>query len=100
MREIHLHIDRITVDGLSAAERPSFTRALEAELRALGAAGGLNQTAGSEDRAIRTLHAGELRRGATANHAAVQVANSIRHALSGRARTGANSRGAEARRRG
>jgi hypothetical protein len=98
MREIHLHIDRITMDGLSAAEQRSFKRALEAELRDLAAAGKLDVTAGSEDRRIRSLHAGELRACTTANRAAAQVAGSIGQALSGRA--GASSRGGEARRHG
>ncbi|HUY93897.1 MAG TPA: hypothetical protein VMU71_01320 [Terracidiphilus sp.] len=100
MREIHLNIDRITVEGLSAAEQRSFTRALEAELRALAAAGRLDAAAGGEDRAIRNLHAGELRPGTTANRAAAQVAGSIRQALPGRVGPGAGSRGGEARRHG
>lgn len=100
MREIHLHIDRITVDGLSLAEQRGFTRAVEAELRALAEGGGIDATAASPDRAIRTLSAGQLQPGATGTRAAAQVAESVRNAVSGRARAGTNARGREVRRHG
>jgi hypothetical protein len=100
MKKIHLHIDRITVDGLSATEQRRFARALEAQLLALADEGGAGAIVGGQNRVIRSASPGELAPGASANRAAAQVANSIRQSLTGRGHASAHSRGGEARRDG
>ncbi|HWE85322.1 MAG TPA: hypothetical protein VG267_10290 [Terracidiphilus sp.] len=88
MKSVHLHIDRITVDGLSAGEQRQFARALETKLRALAVADGV---ADGGDRNLGAVNAGVLRRGAGANQAATQVVNAIRARLSSNNKSGQHS---------
>jgi len=100
MREVHLHIDRITVEGLSATEQRRFARVLEAQLHAFAEGGGADAIAGGGDRTIRTLNAGKLAPRASASGAAAQVVKTLRQSLPGRAGSGATVRGGEAHKNG
>jgi hypothetical protein len=99
MKSVHLHIDRIAVDGLSAVEQRQFARALETKLRALAMADGI---ADGGDRNLGLVNAGVLRRGTSANQAAAQVVDAIRARLSRGSKAGqpSGSRGGEARSHG
>ena len=100
MKEIHLHIDRITVEGLSAGEQRRFARALETELHALAAEAGVGAIAAGDDRRIRSVNAGVVLPGVSANRAAAQVAKSIRRSLAGQAGPAVKASGEERRRDG
>ena len=82
-RTLHLHIDRIVVEGLPDSRRHRFVRALESQLTEL-AESGLDTafTRGAQQR-IESLNAGQLRPRATAEQAAAQVVNSLRQSISG-----------------
>ncbi|HWG19559.1 MAG TPA: hypothetical protein VG225_03450 [Terracidiphilus sp.] len=81
MKSLHLHIDRIVVEGLSAADQRQFAAALEAQLRDLAGSGIANQLSGNVRRRMASLDAGWLRPGATPKQAAMQVVESIRQSI-------------------
>lgn len=97
MKSVHLQIDRIAVEGLSAAEQRGFAQALKAKLLALAADG-----IGGGNRKIGAIHAGVLRPGTSADRAAAQVADAIRARVSACGTDGQVSgpSGGEARRHG
>ncbi len=84
MKSLHLHIDRITVDGLSATEQRRFAEELEAQLRTLAAEGFAHGRTAGPDRAITSVSASQLRPGGSAAQAAAQLTDSIRHSMGGR----------------
>ncbi len=96
MKALHLHIERIVVDGLTASQRRQFVGALEEKLNEMTRHGLSRDFGGARRRHIASLDAGVLGPGARAAEAATQVAHSIRLSLApqpGRAsssRTGPN----------
>jgi hypothetical protein len=100
MKSLHLHIDRIVVEGLPEAGARQFRSALEAQLRELAESGIADRFSGNVRKRIQSLDAGQLRPGATPAQAAAQIAKSIRQGIGmnsrSAARAGATS-GGEAR---
>ncbi|HUB00403.1 MAG TPA: hypothetical protein VMA34_18875 [Terracidiphilus sp.] len=82
MRAVHLHIDRIVVEGLPEARQLQFAGALEKQLRAWAASQAAEGIA-SHGQPIPTLDAGLLKPDATARQAAMQVVNSIARRVGG-----------------
>jgi hypothetical protein len=82
-RALHVHIDRIVVEGLPASGQARFTRALEGRLREMAESGLAAGFKGGTRKRIAGLSAGELRPGATAEQAAAQVAGAIGRAVTG-----------------
>ena len=91
MRAVHVHIDRMVVEGLPEPQQRQFGRALEDRLRALAASGIADGFASGARVRIPALDAGQLRAGATASQAAAQVVRSIEKSI------GSSSRGAGSR---
>jgi hypothetical protein len=87
-RRVHVHIDRIVVDGLPTSGRKRFLRALEVQLEEL-AESGLADATSSPRRRIGSLQAGQMRPGAGAEQAAGQVAAALRQRLGGGEQIGA-----------
>lgn len=80
MRALHLHIERIVVNGLPAPQQRQFVGALEKKLQEM-ALQGLGASFGAWRPRIASLDAGVLRPEARAAEAAAQVADSIRRSL-------------------
>ncbi|MGB0063869.1 MAG: hypothetical protein WBP85_05430 [Terracidiphilus sp.] len=87
MKAVHLHIDRIAVEGLDEMGQRQFARTLEEHLHAWAASQAASGIAANAHVQIPSLDAGMLRPGATARQAAAQVVNSLARRL------GANGRG-------
>ena len=87
-RTVHIHIDRLVVDGIDAREQQRFVRALEAQLadaaRRAATAGAL--AGGGFARHIGRVDAGEMAAGATPERAARQVAKAVGTAIQGTGR--------------
>jgi hypothetical protein len=101
MKSLHLHIDRIVVEGLSQVGQRRFASALEAQLRTMaesetGEGDLLNQFTRSTRKRIPALSAGQLRPGASPEQAAAQVVRSIRQSIGGGGQ-GARSNGQRTR---
>jgi hypothetical protein len=98
-RILHLHIDRIVVDGMPASAQQRFMLALRGGLNEM-AENGIPPQISASRRRIGSLDAGCLSSGATAEQAASQVLQAIRQNLMGShasaART-SGSNGASAR---
>jgi|SRR5580658_4044345 hypothetical protein len=82
MKSIHLHIDRIVVEGLPEATQRHFISALEERLREFAASGIANEFSGRARKRIESLNAGQLQPGATPAQAAMQVVQTIRNNIS------------------
>lgn len=78
---LHLHIDRIVVEGLPESGQRRFRRALEAQLQELAESGIADGFEGNLRKHIKALNTGQLRSGATPEQAAAQVARSIRQSV-------------------
>jgi len=83
-RALHLHIDRLVVDGLPAQGKQRFVRALEAQLTRLAQDGMPTAFAVGRARRIASLDAGPMRAGATPEQAAAQVTAALRGSLAGK----------------
>lgn len=86
-RILHLHIDRLVVDGLPASSKASFVRALEGQLTTLAEAHAetvFTQPSHRIDRPLTQV----MQPRATAEQAAAQVAGLISHSLSNNAKEG------------
>jgi hypothetical protein len=81
MKSLHLHIDRIVVEGLSKSGQRRFASALEAELHRIAEGGIADAFTRNTRKRIQALNAGKLRAGATPEQAAAQVARSIRESI-------------------
>ncbi len=81
MKAVHLHIDRIAVEGLEETEQRKFARTLEEHLEAWAASPAANGMAANGHVKIPALDAGMLKPGATARQAATQVVNSLARRL-------------------
>lgn len=82
-RALHIHIDRMVVEGLSALGQQRFVRALETQLTKMASDGFPNAFTGGA-RHIAALDAGRLRAGATPEQAAAQVTTALRAGLAGK----------------
>jgi hypothetical protein len=87
-RTVHIHIERLIVDGIDARGQQRFVRALEAQLaESARAAAEARVFAGDAImRHIGRVDAGEMRAGATPEHAAGQVAKAVGTAIEGKGR--------------
>lgn len=87
-RTVHIHIERLAVDGIDAPGQQRFVRALEAQLAeaARGAAAGGAFAGNGLTRRIGRVDAGEMRAGATPERSAAQVATAVGAAIEGRGR--------------
>jgi hypothetical protein len=87
-RTVHIHIDRLVVEGIDARGQQRFVRALEAQLaEAARGAATVGAFAGNGlMRRIGRVDAGEMRAGATPERAAAQVASAVGAAIEGRGR--------------
>jgi len=87
-RTVHIHIDRLVVDGIDARGQQRFVRALEAQLAdtVRGAAAARAFQGHGFARHIGRVDAGEMRAGATPERAAGQVAKAIGTAIQGKGR--------------
>jgi hypothetical protein len=88
-RIVHIHIERLVVDGIDARGQQRFVRALEAQL-AESARGAVAVGVFAGDgvmRRIGRVDAGEMRAGTTPEHAAGQVAKAVGTAIEGRGRS-------------
>lgn len=87
-RVVHIHIDRLVVDGIDARGEKRFVRALEAQLaesaREAAAAGAF--AGGALVQQISRVDAGEMRAGATPERAARQISKAIGTAIEGKGR--------------
>jgi len=83
-RVLHLHIDRLVVDGIAAQGKQRFVRALEAQLTRLAQDGLPAALAGGRVRRIGQLDAGPMRAGSTPEQAAAQVTAALRGSLAGK----------------
>ena len=85
---VHIHIERLVVDGIDARGQQRFVRALEAQLAesARGAAAGGVSAGDGVMRRIGRVDAGEMRAGATPERAAGQVAKAVGAAIEGKGR--------------
>ena len=87
-RTVHIHIERLVVDGIDARGQQRFVSALEAQLAGsarVAAASGAFAGYGSARR-IGRVDAGEILAGATPDRAARQVAKAIGSAIEGNGR--------------
>jgi len=89
MRTVHVHIDRIAVDGLDETAQRQFAHSLQEQLRAWAASGAANGVALNALK-IPALDAGMIKPGATAPQAAAQVINAVARRL------GVNANGSHA----
>jgi hypothetical protein len=84
-RTVHIHIDRLVVDGMDARGQQRFMRALEAQLaeaaRQAVAAGAFR--ADGFTRHIERVDAGEMPAGATPEKSAGHVAKAVGTAIQG-----------------
>jgi hypothetical protein len=87
-RTVHIHIERLVVDGIDARGQNRFVRALEAQLAesAHQASAGGAFAGDGVMRQIGRVDAGEMRAGATPERAAGQVARAIGTAIEGKGR--------------
>ncbi len=83
-RVLHIHIDRMMVEGLPMHKQQRFVRALETQLSKLASDGLSDALMGVGTRHISSLDAGRLRAGATPEQAAAQVTAALRGGLAGK----------------
>jgi hypothetical protein len=81
MKSLHLHINRIVVEGLPESGQRRFMRSLEAQLYELAESGIADAFPRNTRKRIQVLNAGQLRSGATPEQAAAQVVRSIRQSV-------------------
>ena len=84
MKSIHLHIDRIVVDGLPHSARQQFATALEAGLREWAETDIAGRFPGNLRRRIQSLSAAPLRGDRQPARAAAQIVDSIRQGTAGK----------------
>jgi len=82
-RALHIHIDRMVVEGLPLMGQRRFVRALETQLTQMANDGLPNVFTGGA-RHIPAVDAGRLRAGATPEQAASQVTAALRSGLAGK----------------
>jgi hypothetical protein len=83
-RALHIHIQRMVVEGLPAHGQQRFVRALETQLTKMASNGFANAFTGSGARRIATLDAGRLGANATPEQAAGQATAALRNRLAGK----------------
>lgn len=80
-RILHLHVDRIVVEGLPEAAQHRFTQALKSGLNRI-AEEGLPAGMSTSRRRISSVNAGPVPPGCSAERAAGQVVRAIRQSIS------------------
>jgi hypothetical protein len=87
-RTVHIHIERLVVDGIDERGQQRFVRALEAQLAesARGAAAAGVFAGDGVMRRIGRVDAGEMRAGVTPERAAGQVVKAVGAAIEGKGR--------------
>jgi hypothetical protein len=83
-KTLHLHIDRIVVEGLPEKSQRQFESDLKQQLREWALAGIADQFRGNTRQRISSLSAGTLRPGATAAQAAARIVGSMGRGISGK----------------
>jgi len=84
-RRLHLHIDRLVVEGLPAGQQRQFVRALEAQLEAqLPDVASQAFANGNQSQRIPRVQAGPMRAGLTPESAAARVTTALRGAIAGK----------------
>ena len=83
-RALHIHINRMVVEGLPARAQQGFVRALEKQLGQMACDGLPAAFYGATSRRIATLDAGRLGPGATPEEAAAQVTAALRSGIAGK----------------
>ena len=84
-RALHIHIDRLVLEGLPPSSQKQFVRALESRLEAqLPDLAEAAFAGGSQSRRISHLNAGEMRASATPAAAASQITTALRSAIAGK----------------
>ena len=81
-RVLHLHIERIVVEGMAASAQHNFVASLERELTQM-ASQSLQPVLSGTNRRIASINAGVMRSGNSAEHAAQQVVQAIQAKISG-----------------
>jgi hypothetical protein len=82
-RTLHLHIDRLVVEGLPAHSEKRFVRALEAQLTKLAIHGLQDAFRRGQARRIASIDAGVMRAGTSPEQAATQITAALRSGLAG-----------------
>jgi hypothetical protein len=87
-RTVHIHIERLVVDGIDARGQQRFVRALEAQLAEVARGAAVAGAFGGNGlaRRIGRVDAGEMRAGARPETAAGQVAKAVGTAIEGTGR--------------
>jgi hypothetical protein len=83
-RTIHLHIDRMVVQGLPPHAQQRFVRAIEKQLAHMVEAQAPQGLAAGGSRRIASLDAGRLPRGASPEQAARQITAALHGQLAGK----------------
>ncbi len=91
MRQVHIHIDRLVVEGMGERDKAAFVRALERRLRAMA----MDVASESGSRRMERIDAGVMGAGSNADAAAGQVVRAVGKALGkpANARPGGAGRG-------
>jgi len=82
-RSLHIHIDRLSVEGLRAQDQLTFVRALERQLTEM-ASGVLPKAFTAGSRSLAGFDAGRLHADATPEQAARQVTSALSATLAGK----------------
>ena len=83
-RKVHIHIDRMVIEGLPPHAHQRFVRALETHLTQMVDAQAPRDLFAASSRRIASLDAGRLRAGATPEQAAAQVTAALHGKLAGK----------------
>ena len=83
-RTVHIHIDRMVVQGLPAHAQQRFVRALEKQLAQMVEAQAPHGFASGGSRRISSFDAGRLPRGASPEQAARQITAALHGQLAGK----------------
>jgi hypothetical protein len=85
MKSLHIHIDRLVIDGLPPRQQRQFVRALEAQLESqLPQLASQAFSSGRTSQRIARVNAGPMRMETTPERAATQVASALRGAIAGK----------------
>jgi len=85
MKSLHIHIDRLVVEGLAPAQQRQFVRALEAQLESqLPQIASQAFASGRSSQRIARVMASPMRTATTPERAATQVASALRGAIAGK----------------
>jgi hypothetical protein len=87
-RTLHIHIDRLVVEGLAPSAQRQFLSALETQLEAhLPECARPALASGRPSQRIARVSAGEMPAGSTPQRAATQITTALRGAITGKGNT-------------